>query len=137
MTMQVYLLLKINAQSQIQLSLLRGLIRSKYPLQLNDQILKKFQNPLTYHSKLSRNLLAFPEASLLKISINAETKTFSQMNLSVQKSSQFTKKDKKDKNNYRPVSILFNISKLYERRMHQQINKYFESLLSEFQCGFR
>ena len=59
------------------------------------------------------------------------------MNLSVQKSSQFTKKDKKDKNNYRPVSILFNISKLYERRMHQQINKYFESLLSEFQCGFR
>ena len=30
-----------------------------------------------------------------------------------------------------------NISKLYERCMHQQINEYFESLLSKFQCGFR
>ena len=34
----------------------------------------------------------------------------------------YKKKDKKDKNNYRPDSILFNISKLYERCIHQQIN---------------
>ena len=59
------------------------------------------------------------------------------MNLNVQKFTQCTKKDKKDKNNYRPVSILSNISKLYERCMHQQISEYFESLLSKFQCGFR
>ena len=40
-------------------------------------------------------------------------------------------------NNCRPVSILPNISNLYERCMDQQMNKYFESLLSKFQCGFR
>ena len=59
------------------------------------------------------------------------------MNVNVQKLSQSIKNDKKDKNNYRPVSILSNISKLYERCMHQQISEYFESLLSKFQCGFR
>ena len=39
-------------------------------------------------------------------------------------------KDKKDKNNYRPVSLLSNTSKLYERCTYQQINEYFESILS-------
>ena len=37
----------------------------------------------------------------------------------------------------RPVSILSNISKLYERCMHQQISENFGSLLWKFQCGFR
>ena len=49
----------------------------------------------------------------------------------------YKKIDKEGKNNYRPVSTLSNISKLYERCIHQQINKYFESFLSKFQCGFR
>ena len=44
---------------------------------------------------------------------------------------------KKEKNNYRPVSVLSNMSKLYERCMHHQINHYFLSLLSELQCGLR
>ena len=55
----------------------------------------------------------------------------------MQELSECVKKDKKDKNNYRPARILSNTSKLYERCMHQQINEYFESLLSKFQCGFR
>ena len=58
------------------------------------------------------------------------------MNVNVQKLSQSIKNDKKDKNNYRPVSILSNISKLYERCMHQQINEYFESLLSQVSMRF-
>ena len=58
------------------------------------------------------------------------------MNVNVQKLSQCLKKHKKDKNNYRPVSILSNISKLNERCMHQQIHECCESLLSKFQCGF-
>ena len=44
----------------------------------------------------------------------------------------YKKNDKKDKNNYRPVSILSNISKLHEKCMHQQINEYFESLLTAY-----
>ena len=46
------------------------------------------------------------------------------------------KKRKKDKNNYRPLSILSNMSKLYKRCMQQQINEYFQSLLPKFQCGY-
>ena len=49
------------------------------------------------------------------------------------------KKDAKSaKNNYRPVSILSNISKLYERIMFKQMFEYFErSFFSKYQCAFR
>ena len=49
------------------------------------------------------------------------------------------KKDSKSaKNNYRPVSILSNISKLYERIMFNQMSEYFEnSFFSKYQCAFR
>ena len=49
------------------------------------------------------------------------------------------KKDSKSaKNNYRPVSILSNISKVYERIMFKQMPEYFESsVFSKYQCGFR
>ena len=43
---------------------------------------------------------------------------------------------KSSKENYRPVSILPNISKVYEKFMFKQISEYFESL-SKYQCGFR
>ena len=44
---------------------------------------------------------------------------------------------KTSKDNYRPVSILSNISKMYERLMFKQIPEYFEPILSKFQCDFR
>ena len=44
-------------------------------------------------------------------------------------------KDLKD--NYRPVSILPNISKIYERCLNDQIQVFFDSVLSKYQCGFR
>ena len=44
---------------------------------------------------------------------------------------------KTSKDNYRPVSILSNISKIYERLMFKQISEYFEPISSKFQCGFR
>ena len=47
------------------------------------------------------------------------------------------KKSKLSKANYRPVSILLNISKVYERCLHDQISKYSETGFSKFQCGFR
>ena len=47
------------------------------------------------------------------------------------------KDDKTDKTNYRPISILPNLSKVYERLMYNQISPYFDSLSSKFQCGFR
>ena len=48
------------------------------------------------------------------------------------------KKGKRDlKDNYRPVSILPVLSKLYERSMFKQISEFFENIFSKNQCGFR
>ena len=49
----------------------------------------------------------------------------------------YKKKSKLSKENYRPISILPNISKVYERCLYDQISKYFETRFSKFQCGFR
>ena len=47
------------------------------------------------------------------------------------------KKSKFDIENYRPVSILPVLSKIYERCMFDQICSYFNQIISEHQCGFR
>ena len=47
------------------------------------------------------------------------------------------KNSKNDKTNYRPISILPVISKIYERVYHNQISEYFEQFFDEQQCGFR
>ena len=45
--------------------------------------------------------------------------------------------DRTDKSNYRPVSILPTISKIFERFLYNQISIYMEPKLSENLCGFR
>ena len=47
------------------------------------------------------------------------------------------KAPKLEKTNYRPVSVLPNISKIFERCRHRQISEYFETVLSKFQCGIQ
>ena len=47
------------------------------------------------------------------------------------------KDDTTNKENYRPVSILPSISKIYERLMFQQISNYISGSLSPYLCGFR
>ena len=48
------------------------------------------------------------------------------------------KKDSRgDKENYRRVSILPNLSKIYERCLYTHMNKYFDHILSKYQFGFR
>ena len=49
----------------------------------------------------------------------------------------FKKGNRNDKTNYRPVSILPSLSKIYERLIYNQINHMTENALSIFQCGFR
>ena len=49
----------------------------------------------------------------------------------------YKKKSKSSKDNYRPVSILSNISKIYERCIYDQVYSYFDKILSIYQCGFR
>ena len=47
------------------------------------------------------------------------------------------KDDKTDKENYCPISIMPDLSKVYERLMYNQIYPYFQTIFSKFQCGFR
>ena len=47
------------------------------------------------------------------------------------------KESKLSKENYRPIRIIPNISKVYERCLYVEISKYFESRFSKFRCGFR
>ena len=47
------------------------------------------------------------------------------------------KESRENEANYRPISILPNLSKIYERCMHKQMSDFFENVLSKYQCGFR
>ena len=47
------------------------------------------------------------------------------------------KEERTMKDNYRPVSILPPISKVFERNMFDQISSYIDKYLSPFLCGFR
>ena len=45
--------------------------------------------------------------------------------------------DVTDKSNYRPISLLPAISKLFEKLYAEQINKYMHNYFSKYLCGFR
>ena len=47
------------------------------------------------------------------------------------------KKDCENIENYRPVSILPVLSKVYEKCMYDQMYVYLNKILSKWQCGFR
>ena len=47
------------------------------------------------------------------------------------------KKSKLSKVNYRPISILPNITKVYERCLYDQMSEFFDNIFSKYQCGFR
>ena len=49
----------------------------------------------------------------------------------------FKKGFKGSKENYRPVSILPVISKIFEKLISKKITNFMEPLFSKYQCGFR
>ena len=49
----------------------------------------------------------------------------------------FKKKDKRFVENYRPVSVLPTVSKIFERIMQRQITDYLGKFISPFLCGYR
>ena len=42
-----------------------------------------------------------------------------------------------EKDNYRPVSVLLNLSKVFERCIYSQIAQFFDKILPKHQCSFR
>ena len=49
----------------------------------------------------------------------------------------FKKDDPFEKANYRPISLLLSLSKVYEKLIYQQLSTFFENKLSPLLCGFR
>ena len=49
----------------------------------------------------------------------------------------FEKDDSLDKLNYRPVSMLPLLSKVYERMIYNQLSQHSEQFLNSILCGFR
>ena len=49
----------------------------------------------------------------------------------------FKQRDTTDKNNYRPISILSNFLKIFEKLIYSQVNSYMEPKLSKNLAGFR
>ena len=49
----------------------------------------------------------------------------------------FKKGGKHDTSNYRPLSILSILSKVYEKCLYKQMENYMENILSNSQCDFR
>ena len=47
------------------------------------------------------------------------------------------KKVDPEKANYRPISLLTSLSKVYEKLIYQQLNTFLENNLSPLFCGFR
>ena len=68
--------------------------------------------------------ILFPQTSMLRI------RAFFQAIWNMQISNQFIK-------NYRPVCILPNSSKIFERCLHDQLTDYSDRILSKDQCRFR
>ena len=49
----------------------------------------------------------------------------------------FKKEDSLNKENYRPVSILPHLSKVFERILYKQIDSFMKNKFSPYLCGFR
>ena len=47
------------------------------------------------------------------------------------------KNNKCEKENYRPVRILSNLSKIYEKLIYHQLYEYFDNMIFPSQCDFR
>ena len=49
----------------------------------------------------------------------------------------YKKGGRTEKSNYRPTSVLSNVSNIYERCLYDQIYCYFDKIFSRYQWGFR
>ena len=104
-----------------------GDVRPKKPSQVNDipvKVIKENKDIIAFfiHYNFDNSLSSSTFPTALKY---ADVKPV------------FKKDDKADKENYRPISILPTLSKVYERLIYNQMYPYFDKLFPKFQCDFR
>ena len=86
--------------------------------------------------KMAANIVA---PSLTQYLTNQFIQVSSQLTGSSLESPIFKRGDKTDMNNYRPISVISAVAKIFEKAIYDQLYEYLNenSLLSNFQSGFR
>ena len=98
----------------------------------------KASQPLDIPTKIIRqNADIFSEFFFANINHSINNSTFPDQLKWADVKPVFKKNSRTVKENYRPVSILPNISKIYERCLYTQLYDYFDVIFSQNQCGFR
>ena len=92
---------------------------------------------MIYQPKLSKIIDIFSGLFQANFNNAIETSTFPEQLKYADVKPVFKKDSRTDKKNYRPISILPNVSKIYERCINKQLEEYFQALLSKYRCGFR
>ena len=92
--------------------------------------------------KISTKLIKLAKNEILKpltlcINFCIENDTFSSEMKQTDITPIFKKGDPKMKSNYRPISLLPLLSKIFEKIVQFQLSSYFELKLSKKLCGFR
>ena len=98
--------------------------------------LKHVKTPVFLPKSLRRMQTSLPAFYTLVLLHLLLTRNF-QLKLQANISPVFKKGERYSKGNYRPVSILPNVSKIFGRCMFRQKNEYIDVLLSRNQRGFR
>ena len=82
---------------------------------------------------IKNNSRIFPKCFQANLNNTNETSAF----LDHLKYVDFQKDSQIGKKNYGPVSILPNVSTIYQRCIKKYVEEHFQALLSKYQCGFR
>ena len=99
---------------------------------------KKSAGPDTIPPKVIKDSIKVIKPQLTKLFNTSVTENCFPSNLKYGNISPIFKKgDNTKKENYRPISILPSISKIFERLMFQQTTSFISNFLSPYLCGFR
>ncbi|MCU7801455.1 MAG: reverse transcriptase family protein, partial [gamma proteobacterium symbiont of Lucinoma myriamae] len=85
--------------------------------------------------KLGKDALSPPLADMINLTVR--TCTFPDILKSAQVAPLHKKNDPMEKSNYRPVSVLPTISKVYENTLSEQLSSHFENIFDQYLCAFR
>ena len=86
---------------------------------------------------LKENADFFADYIYLQFNEAVDSSKFSDFFKSSDISAAFKQGSRNKKENYRPISILPLISKIFEKIICRQLSNHFDNILSKFQCGFR
>ena len=86
---------------------------------------------------LKENADFFADYIYLQFNEAVDSSKFADFFKSADISAAFKQGSRNKKENYRPISILPLVSKIFEKIICRQLSNHFHNILSKFQCGFR